>query len=325
MRLNRNQTIFIIVIGLVLVCSVLWAQYKGAWKSGSVAGRALSLDSDVTIEGGNRLYWIDASGADSAWIYNDGTNIVFDSDNTLKMNQPIIFSAFSTGDFGNDEYDIRVGENDSASVMRIGNLEFGTSDDRTVGASFTAGGATYFASVAAPDGVAEFVFTTSDGDMRLVLPVAGVGYGTYNPRSMIIAGPSVFKDSIMIGTYWGFNRLLMDTDSTGADLGVQNDVQIGNRLFIDNSILIGGEQFTSQSDSTIINSSSITTTGNVGVGTTAIATSAALEVSSTTGALLIPRMTTTQRDALTAVNGMIVYNTTTNAFNFYEDGSWVTK
>ncbi len=51
----------------------------------------------------------------------------------------------------------------------------------------------------------------------------------------------------------------------------------------------------------------------------------ALECNSTSGALLLTRMTTIQRDALTAVNGMIMYNTTTNAFNFYENSSWVIK
>ncbi|EQB62704.1 MAG: hypothetical protein RBG1_1C00001G0283 [candidate division Zixibacteria bacterium RBG-1] len=51
----------------------------------------------------------------------------------------------------------------------------------------------------------------------------------------------------------------------------------------------------------------------------------ALDVSSATGALIVPRMTTAQRDALTAVNGMIIYNTTTNQFNFREAGAWVTK
>jgi hypothetical protein len=63
--------------------------------------------------------------------------------------------------------------------------------------------------------------------------------------------------------------------------------------------------------------------GNVGIGTTN--PQGALDVNSTTGAFIVPRMTTAQRDALTPVNGMIIYNTTTNQFNFYENGAWVTK
>ena len=51
-------------------------------------------------------------------------------------------------------------------------------------------------------------------------------------------------------------------------------------------------------------------------------TSAVLELRSTIGALLLSRLTTTQRNALTAVNGMALYNDTTNDFNFYRNGSW---
>jgi hypothetical protein len=50
-----------------------------------------------------------------------------------------------------------------------------------------------------------------------------------------------------------------------------------------------------------------------------------LDVATTTGAITVPRMTTTQRTALTPANGMIVYDTTLTAFYFYENGSWVTK
>lgn len=60
----------------------------------------------------------------------------------------------------------------------------------------------------------------------------------------------------------------------------------------------------------------------VGIGTNAPATSAKLEIASTTGALLLPRMTTNQRDALTAANGMILYNTTDEQVQVYEDGIW---
>jgi hypothetical protein len=66
----------------------------------------------------------------------------------------------------------------------------------------------------------------------------------------------------------------------------------------------------------------IDSVGNLGIGTATPA--GALDVTSTTGAFIVPRMTTTQRDALSAVNGMIIFNTTTSKFNFYE-GAWVTK
>lgn len=65
--------------------------------------------------------------------------------------------------------------------------------------------------------------------------------------------------------------------------------------------------------------------GNVGIGVESPAISALLELSSTTGALLVTRMNNGQRNGLTAVDGMIIYNTTANAFNFRENGSWVTK
>lgn len=51
--------------------------------------------------------------------------------------------------------------------------------------------------------------------------------------------------------------------------------------------------------------------------------SALLELKSTTGAFLPSRMTTTQRNALiNPQGGMIIYNTTTNAMNYYQNGAW---
>ncbi len=62
--------------------------------------------------------------------------------------------------------------------------------------------------------------------------------------------------------------------------------------------------------------------GRAGIGATP-ATSALLELSSTTGALLITRMTETQRDALTAVDGMLLYNSTAGKLQGREAGAWV--
>ncbi len=60
-------------------------------------------------------------------------------------------------------------------------------------------------------------------------------------------------------------------------------------------------------------------TGNLVVGaTSATGTSAALEVKSTTQGLLLPRLTTAQRDAISSpVEGLVVYNTTAGKFQGY--------
>jgi hypothetical protein len=66
--------------------------------------------------------------------------------------------------------------------------------------------------------------------------------------------------------------------------------------------------------------------GKVGIGTTTLPASVALDVGGTAGTLgafMVPRMTTVQRVALTGQNGMIVYDTGANRFYFYENGAWV--
>jgi hypothetical protein len=68
----------------------------------------------------------------------------------------------------------------------------------------------------------------------------------------------------------------------------------------------------------------ITNNGRVGIGTSTPNTSAIVEVSSTTGGVLFPRMTGTQRDAISSpVNGLVIYNTTLNKLQVYAAGVWV--
>jgi hypothetical protein len=56
------------------------------------------------------------------------------------------------------------------------------------------------------------------------------------------------------------------------------------------------------------------------------AASSVLDIQSTNRGLLIPRMTTTERNAITnPANGLIIYNTATSQFNFYStaSNSWI--
>lgn len=61
----------------------------------------------------------------------------------------------------------------------------------------------------------------------------------------------------------------------------------------------------------------------VGIGTSSPAASAQLDVSSTTKGFLPPRMTTTQRNAISSpASGLTIYNTTTNSFEVYNGTNW---
>lgn len=51
--------------------------------------------------------------------------------------------------------------------------------------------------------------------------------------------------------------------------------------------------------------------------TSAVSAVAAIEVSSTTKGILLPRMTEAERDAISAVAGLLIYNTTTNKMDIY--------
>ena len=68
----------------------------------------------------------------------------------------------------------------------------------------------------------------------------------------------------------------------------------------------------------------VVTTGDGAFGTATPDTKAALTVTSTTKGFLPPRMTGTQRDAITSPTaGLMIYNSTTNKLQVRTDAAWV--
>jgi hypothetical protein len=67
-------------------------------------------------------------------------------------------------------------------------------------------------------------------------------------------------------------------------------------------------------------------TNNVQIGRTGFIgsreSSASLQVDSTTQGFLPPRMTTTQKNAITAVAGLVLYDSTTNKLQCYNGSTW---
>ncbi len=61
----------------------------------------------------------------------------------------------------------------------------------------------------------------------------------------------------------------------------------------------------------------------VGIGTTTPDNGSALQIDSTTGAFVPPRMTNTQMMSITTpLDGALVFNTTKNSYFIFENGSW---
>lgn len=89
-----------------------------------------------------------------------------------------------------------------------------------------------------------------------------------------------------------------------------NIQQVGSSAFVNPWVLSGNNVYN--------------TTGNVGIGTNSPDASAILDLSSTTQGLLIPRMTATQRAAISSpTTGLTVFQTDANAGNYiYNGSSW---
>lgn len=64
------------------------------------------------------------------------------------------------------------------------------------------------------------------------------------------------------------------------------------------------------------------TTGLVQNSTAILGDDGSLTLAGSSSFLKLPNLTTAQRDALTASNGMLIYNTTLNKTQAYENGSW---
>lgn len=101
----------------------------------------------------------------------------------------------------------------------------------------------------------------------------------------------------------------------------------GLRVALDNHIRIrditGGTEPVFVEAAAPSSSIRVAASGRVGLGGSPDG-SAKLDVQSTSGGLLVPRMTTTQRDAITSpADGLIIYNTTTAQFEGRASGAWV--
>lgn len=165
------------------------------------------------------------------------------------------------------------------------------------------------------------VFSADSLTGMLHLPTSSFNYigsgvnfvGYFNPVSLAQLGFNRTGAAAEIGYRPSVaspnNKLSIDLDTTNKIInhyGMKNDASAFVRYW----------------NSSNVNTVTLYNNGNLGVGTTAPA--AILDVTSTTSAFLPPRMTEAQRDLIaTPVNGMVLYNSTTNKLQVRAAGAWV--
>lgn len=240
---------------------------------------------------------------------------------------------------------------DRVSSPGTGSISIGTTNPLTISAnafsnnqSYTIGGGLNSITVGGSSGTVNIggstgsVNITNTGTNNLII---GNTVNAASSTAGVVIGNATFTQTSGTRDYVNFNSSFSPTsgtavhnqfvfsgtfNQTGGANGITRNIYL-NPTLTAVADFRGIEIAYSNSNAKGIYQTGANTTNNFVGGTMFGSTSApsavaAIEVSSTTKGILFPRMTTTQRDAITAVAGLAIFNTTTTKLEVYDGTTW---
>jgi len=144
---------------------------------------------------------------------------------------------YGTGDILDKEYDLEIGGEYGA--VEIGDIEI-FMPSFSVGGMDLDGSALFRNEKSSISSMLEFGFVTTDNKIRFAIPKAGGSLATYNPRSFMIGGDlgQEFDDDIINCVTQGYKYIDCNTSTTGADLGVQDDLEVRGDIYLNSTLKI---------------------------------------------------------------------------------------
>jgi hypothetical protein len=147
-------------------------------------------------------------------------------------------------------------------------------------------------------------FDENSYEKMRITQTGNVGIGTNNPTAKLHnTGTTQLDNAVYLSSlgYWTWSGGIPATMNLTSSSG--NGLSFGTN---------------GQYDKVYIN-----TAGSVGIGITSISSSAILDISSSNKGVLLPRLSTTEINAISSPStGLVVYNTTLSTLCFYNGTAW---
>lgn len=163
------------------------------------------------------------------------------------------------------------------------------------------------------------IYDDTFGAPRLQIDTSGnVGIGTATPGYKLDVSDTIRTATTLIAN--GYEGIGFGPSGVTVGTSANLDGFIG---YSSGAIKLTGNTLSIVLSASGADNLTVATSGNVGIGTASPSSKAILDLVSTTKGFLPPRMTTTQRDAISSpAEGLTVYNTTTDALNIYTGSAW---